>query len=647
MKHDGEAAGRSQDPRVLAYLLGELGPEERAAIEEALANGDEELSAELRALEAFLPTLQGTLGLESEAESGAESGGGERELSEAARGSILEAASAARGRTKSHWPALLAAVVLSLACIGAWMLVDRRPAYDGGTAYDIGGSSGGAPERRWFLGPRYSDEMIIKNRDQVRSPSSALESMGYLGSAEDLGSSEDLDPSFAAIAEGDFILTANDARSTFAIDVDTASYALTRSRIRSGRFPRPDEIRVEEFINYFSYGDEPPAPGTEHPLALTTQVAAAPWNPEHRLVRIGVAARRIEFQERRPANLVFLVDVSGSMASADKLPLVVRALGILTESLAPDDRIAIVVYASREGLALESTPVAAREAILQALDSLRSGGSTDGGKGIQLAYRIARSNFVEDGINRVILCTDGDFNVGVRSVPALAELIAEEASSGIDLTVLGFGSGSFRDDLMEGLSNRGNGNFAYIDSELEARKVLATEVGGTLVTVARDTKIQVEWDPALVHSFRQIGYENRQLAHADFEDDRVDAGEVGAGHVVTALYEIVPVPGASLSSAEAIGEVRVRYQPPSGGASRLLTAPVRDGGATFDEGPEALRFGASAAAFGMVLRGSEHVGDATLSDVRRWALESLGGDPGGLRNAFVELVERAEALEGR
>lgn len=641
MKQSGGDTSWADDPRVLAYALGELNAEEREVLDRALAGGDESLRAELRKVEAFLPTLRRSLGEATPA--GAEAS--ENGLGEAAREAILARAGTSPARTSScgrsyGWLRAAAAAVLLWMGIGVWAYLQGPGPADGSNAYVIGDSGGSGRGWRPVISVPHRGEMIT-GRDGTALEK--LKSLGYLGDdGDDLAG-----PAAHVEAIHDFVLTGDDPLSTFAIDVDTASYARARSRIQTGQLPRADEVRVEEFINYFAYGDAAPAPDAEHPLAVTAQVAAAPWKPEHRLVRIGLAAKRIEFQEREPANLVFLVDVSGSMGSPEKLPLVIDALSMLTESLSPRDRIAIVVYASREGLVLDSTPVAAREAILQALESLDSGGSTNGGAGIQLAYRVARAHRVTGGINRVILCTDGDFNVGASSESALEELIADQARGGIHLTVLGFGRNRFQDGKMESLSNRGDGNYAFIDSPLEARKVLAAEVGGTLVTVAKDTKIQVEWNPEFVHSFRQIGYENRQLAHEDFEDDSVDAGEMGAGHVVSAIYEIVPMPGVDLTTADSIGEVRVRYQPPTGGRSQLLTTPVQDSGATFDEGPEALRFSAAVASFGMLLRSSPHAGDASLPRVRAWALEALGEDPGGLRNAFVALVDRAIQISGR
>lgn len=461
--------------------------------------------------------------------------------------------------------------------------------------------------------------------------------------------------------EAPFISADFDPFSTFSIDVDTASYSSARAAILGGRTPDPDAIRVEEFVNYFRYDDPAPRAGDERPFAVTVQTGAAPWQPRHRLVRIGMKARSMDFAQRRRANLVFLVDVSGSMQRPNKLPLVKRALGILTESLHPADRVALAVYASAEGLALDSTPLAAREAILQSLERLESGGSTNGGAGIRLAYSVAREHFVEGGVNRVILCTDGDFNVGVTGPGALEELIASEAATGVELTVLGFGNSSRGDERMEALSNRGNGNYALIDSELEARKVLAEQVGGTLLTVASDVKIQVAWNPAQVAAFRLVGYENRRLEHQDFLDDGKDAGEIGAGHGVTALFEVVPRGAeAGLELGREIGamehtpeheipeayagdglvEVRLRYKEPGASKSTGFAVAGRDGGASFDGAPADLRFAAAVATFAQILRGAPEVSAASAGDVREWALLAKGDDPGGLREGFVQLVER-------
>lgn len=556
--------------------------------------------------------------------------------------------------------------------------------------------------RRMELGAPVDDERFLlaeKNRSPVTEPEEESADLddGEEGAFE--GAAQQMAP------EAPFTLASVDPFSTFSIDVDTASYGMARAQLGRGRMPDPRSVRVEEFVNYFTYGDRAPGPGDEHPLAVGVEVAAAPWAPEHLLVRVGLKAREVAFDDRRGANLVFLVDVSGSMRSPDKLGLVKDALGMLTEALLPGDRVAIVTYAGEPGVALESTPVAARESILQSLEALEAGGSTNGGAGIERAYAIARDHLVEGGVNRVVLCTDGDFNVGAVADDALEELIAGEARDGIELSVLGFGADSSGGDgRMEQLSNRGNGNYAMIDSRAEARRVLSSEVGGTLLTVARDTKIQLAWNAARVEAFRLIGYENRRLEHRDFEDDAVDAGEVGSGHAVTALYEVIPVPGAAAGArieeaeavlvdrpAEALAdedrsvgrpdalrgrvapepftgdglvEVRVRYKAPldrtrseesagaaiglGGGDDSRLIAVVGDGaGQGFAEASEDLRFAAAVAAFALELRGAASVAEVSLGDIRRWALEALGSDPGGLREGFVKLVEQAMEIRGK
>jgi Ca-activated chloride channel family protein len=467
------------------------------------------------------------------------------------------------------------------------------------------------------------------------------------------------------IVDNSFVPTSLDRLSTFSIDVDTASYTNVRRMLQSGSAVPPDAVRIEELVNYFTYDYEAPAPDAEHPFAVHVDVTAAPWKPEHRLVRIGLKARDIDLAQRPKSNLVFLLDVSGSMDEPNKLPLVKRAMALLVEQLGENDRVAIVVYASAQGLALPSTSGEAREAILQAIERLDAGGSTNGGAGIQLAYATAREHFVTGGLNRVILCTDGDFNVGVSSDGDLERLIEKEAKSGVFLTVLGFGSGNWQDAKMEKLSNRGNGNFAYIDSVLEAQKVLVEQLGGTLATVAKDVKIQVEFNPAEVQAARLIGYENRVLAHQDFLDDTKDAGEIGAGHTVTALYEVIPtgvpyeapampeprygarpVPSAGVASGELL-TVSLRYKLPEGDTSTGFEVPVKDGGKSFDEASDDTRFAAAVAAFGMVLRGSQHVGGADLMDVSSWALEATGEDRGGYRAGFLDLVLRARHARPR
>ncbi len=343
---------------------------------------------------------------------------------------------------------------------------------------------------------------------------------------------------YAYLPENPFQRVSDQALSTFSIDVDTASYANVRRFLHSGRLPPPDAVRIEEMINYFTY--DYAAPAGEHPFSVAVEAHAAPWQPHHRLVRIGLRGREIAFEHRPVSNLVFLIDVSGSMNEEKKLPLVQRALKLLVDHLTENDRVAMVVYAGSSGLVLPSTTGDRKEAILGALDRLRAGGSTNGGAGIQLAYRTAEDHFVKDGVNRVILCTDGDFNVGVTSPGDLVRLIEDKRKSGVFLSVLGFAGGNYADARMQELADKGNGNAYTIDSLSEARKVLVEQAAGTLITIAKDVKIQVEFNPAQVAGYRLLGYENRMLAAQDFNDDRKDAGEIGAGHQVTALYEIVP-----------------------------------------------------------------------------------------------------------
>ncbi len=459
---------------------------------------------------------------------------------------------------------------------------------------------------------------------------------------------------YAHFDENPFIRVSEDPRSTFSIDVDTASYANVRRFLSRGMLPPKDAVRIEELVNYFEY--EHPSPVGEEPFAVSLQTASAPWNPAHRLMAIGIQGRPVDHRNRPPGNFVFLIDVSGSMRSPDKLPLLVQGLRFLVEQLGERDRVAIVVYAGSSGLVLPSTPGFRQAEILEALEGLEAGGSTNGGEGIRLAYDVAVQNFLEGGVNRVVLATDGDFNVGVTNQGDLVRLIEEQASKGVFLTVLGFGTGNLKDSTMEKLADRGNGNYSYIDSLLEARKVLVEEMGATLVTIAKDVKIQVEFNPLEVEAFRLLGYENRLLEHRDFQDDRKDAGEIGAGHSLTALYEIVPA-GQSLDASRTAplryqsttnptpqafsGELlllRLRYKEPDSDRSRLLEATVFDDGRAFSQASDGFRFAAAVAAFGMLLRESPHKGTATFEQVLSWARESLGPDPGGYRQDFLELV---------
>jgi Ca-activated chloride channel family protein len=446
--------------------------------------------------------------------------------------------------------------------------------------------------------------------------------------------------------------------STFSVDVDTASYANVRRFLERGQLPPRDAVRIEELINYFRY--DYPQPEAPEPFSVSTEVFDCPWDLEHRLVSIGLQGRLLEADQIPPRNLVFLLDVSGSMASARKLPLLKAAMRLLVHQLRAEDRVAVVVYAGSSGLALASTPGDRKVDMVRALERLEAGGSTAGGAGIQLAYDVAAESFIPGGINRVILATDGDFNIGITNQGDLVRLIERERESGVFLSVLGFGEGNLKDSTMEKLADSGNGNYAYIDSLSEARKVLVREAGATLVTIAKDVKIQVEFNPARVSAYRLIGYENRVLAAEDFKDDRKDAGEIGAGHSVTALYEIVPAgvaitlptvdplkyqPQPRVVEAHASDElltVKLRYKDPDGEVSRPLSVAVEG---RIAEAPSAnARFAAAVAGFGMLLRDSEHRGNASWSDVLQLARGAVGPDPEGYRQQFCRLVEVAEAL---
>ena len=459
--------------------------------------------------------------------------------------------------------------------------------------------------------------------------------------------------SYATIDENVFRAVAQHPLSTFSADVDRASYANVRRFLMEGSRPPKDAVRIEEMINYFPYAH--PARRADAPITVSTEVADAPWRAGHRLLRIGLSTPPVDLRNAPAGNLVFLIDVSGSMNGPDRLPLVKRSLRLLVDQLREDDRVALVVYAGAAGLVLPSTRGSDRRTILDAIERLEAGGSTAGGEGLRLAYDVARRNYVRGGNNRVILATDGDFNVGVSSDAEMVRLIEEKRREGTFLTVLGFGRGNLKDSKMEQLADRGNGNYAYIDNLLEARKVLVSEMGGTLLTVAKDVKLQVEFNPSRVRAYRLIGYENRLLVNEDFNDDAKDAGEMGAGHTVTALYEIIPVgvrsdvrvrgvdslryraPAQAPAPARGgeLAFVKVRYKLPDGDASRLLEHPVRETGAAASAD---FSFAAAVAGFGMLLRESEHRGTLTLTQVVRLAERSRGTDPEGYRAEFVRLA---------
>jgi Ca-activated chloride channel homolog len=469
------------------------------------------------------------------------------------------------------------------------------------------------------------------------------------------------DESYTATSENGFKNALNHPLSTFSVDVDAASYSNLRRYINNGSLPPADAVRIEEMINYFDY--DYVQPKGDDPVNIITEISSAPWNTSHKLVKIGLQGKKITTDRLPASNLVFLIDVSGSMAQPNKLPLLISSFKLLTEQLRPSDKVAIVVYAGQAGRVLPSTPGDQKIKIKEALNQLSAGGSTAGGQGIELAYKIASDNFIKTGNNRVILATDGDFNVGASSDEAMQKLIENKRKSGIFLTVLGYGMGNIKDSKMEVLADKGNGNYAYIDNITEARKVLISEFGGTLFTIAKDVKLQVEFNPAKVQAYRLVGYENRMLKARDFNDDLKDAGEMGAGHTVTALYEVIPV-GVKSSFSGSVDDlkyqsekkpvitnnsmelltVKMRYKKPDGNVSKLIVHPVTDIMQPFGRTSENFRFSAAVAEFGMLLRQSGFKQNASFDHVISSAQNAIGKDNEGYRAEFVKLAKSAKLL---
>lgn len=487
--------------------------------------------------------------------------------------------------------------------------------------------------------------------------------MSFLSQGRDQVSEE----AYESLDENPFRLAKEHPLSTFSIDVDTASYANVRRLLQKDTLPPREAVRIEELVNYFSY--DYPQQKDGQPFSVNVEVAMAPWNPEHELVRIALKGKDVPVEERGPANLVFLIDVSGSMEAENKLPLLKRSLHALVKYLSPKDKVAIVVYAGTAELVLPPTSGKDRLHIQAALNSLKPSGGTNGGEGIELAYRTARENFIKDGNNRIILCSDGDFNVGITDQSDLVTVIERERRSGVFLSVLGFGDGNLKDATMEKLADKGNGNYSYIDSFAEGRKVLVEQMSSTLFTIAKDVKIQVEFNPAQVAGYRLLGYENRILAKEDFNNDKKDAGEIGAGHTVTALYEIVragqpvpdlpsvdplkyqsPPPATIKAEAAPVSRdlltVKLRYKAPAGDKSLLIEKAIPAGEMKpFDKASSDFQFAAAVAAFGLKLRGSEHTGNITWADIQKIARRNLNEDSGSYRAEFLTLVERAAKLD--
>ncbi|MBC7902811.1 MAG: VWA domain-containing protein [Gemmatimonadaceae bacterium] len=464
---------------------------------------------------------------------------------------------------------------------------------------------------------------------------------------------------YSPIAENEFRSSTMHPLSTFSIDVDEASYSNVRRFLNDGVIPPAGAVRIEEMINYFDY--QYPQPTGEDPFSVTTEISSCPWNKEHKLIHVGLQGKTIPIENLPVSNMVFLIDVSGSMQDQNKLPLVKASLKLLTDQLRENDRVAIVVYAGSAGMVLPSTPGSNKSAIKAAVDRLEAGGSTAGGEGIQLAYKIAAENFIKNGNNRIILATDGDFNVGTSSTDELVTMVEKKREGGVFLSVLGYGMGNYKDDKMQQLADKGNGNHSYIDNISEAKKVLVNEFGSTLFTIAKDVKIQIEFNPTLVQAYRLVGYENRVLAAEDFNNDKKDAGELGSGHTVTALYEIIPAgvkdqftqkvdslkyqqtAPVVFSSSKELMTVKLRYKKPDGDKSALIVKTAFDNGQA-SVTSENFRFSAAVAEFGMLLRGSSFKQSSSFDQVLSLARSAKGEDINGYRAEFIRLVQAAGSL---
>jgi Ca-activated chloride channel family protein len=707
MSHDDAQAREDRDILLTAYALGELSGDDLATVERLLADP---AAADARAHVAEVRGTAAALKAIREQELPERSADLRRAVLTAAvgRGAVTPAEAPRAGRRggRRKWilslgscaaVALLAAAILLPAVQSSREAARRQVALmsEREARFD-GASAEGSPAARDVAGAPLEVEIEESATDyELSMPVVSGSGGGYGGQAGSSaraarvgGSAEfrvitaepadDLERDAVPTTERYNRFTENPFRgvgeqplSTFSIDVDTASYANVRRFLTAGQRPPRDAVRIEELVNYFRY--DYPEPKGDDPFSVTVDAAACPWREGHRLVRVGLQGRDVARDARPAGNLVFLVDVSGSMDEPDKLPLVQRALLMLVDELTENDRVAIVVYAGNAGLVLPSTSGDQKGKIRGAIEALRAGGSTHGSAGINLAYEQAAERFIQGGANRVILCTDGDLNVGVTSDSALVDLIKQKAAGGTFLTVLGFGTGNLQDEKMEKLADNGNGVYAYIDGVREARKVLVEQLTGSTIAIAKDVKIQVEFNPAQVASYRLLGYENRVLAAEDFRDDKKDAGEIGAGHTVTALYEIVlvgdrggavaargaeplkyqpaaaPAPPVAKPAAEGpesreLLTVKLRWKKPEGDTSTLLEVPFEEKGRAFDAAPADLRFAAAVAAFGMILRESEHKGSATLPLVAEIAGSALGRDQSGYRAEFLDLVRQAEAV---
>jgi Ca-activated chloride channel family protein len=640
------------DPRVTAFALGELEGSEAKEIEDALA-----VEPELRRAVEEVRVISERLASELQSEPVAS-------LSEAQRARLRERAQGvvpidrARGRRRLVLIAAVTTVAASfgLVMVGSGLFLAKQAPSVRAEAPALLAT---LPSQEHQALSRGEEGKLGAKRSRNRTGLYGLRGLGSAKLAESTGDTG-VEPGerYGQIKENQFKSARRSPLSTFSIDVDTAAYANLRRFLGQRMLPPKDAVRIEEMVNYFPYAYPPPR--GPHPFAVHLEQGPAPWNPRHTLVRIGLKGKELDLRARKPSNLVFLIDVSGSMSDANKLPLLRNAFSLLVQQLGENDRVAIAVYAGAAGLVLPSTACTEknRSKILAAIERLEAGGSTAGGAGIQLAYQTAVASFIKGGVNRVLLATDGDFNVGTTDRDALVGMVKRRAETGVFLTVLGFGMGNLKDETLEGIANQGNGNYFYIDSLAEARKVLVEQMSGTLTTIAKDVKIQVELNPRKVSEYRLIGYENRLLAARDFADDKKDAGEIGAGHTVTALYELVPTgtddelryqqPSALESSGPAGNElmlVKLRYKQPDGEQSQLLKVPLADQRGVRGANSDDFRFAAAVAWFGMALRGSPFAGDLPWSKILDLGGKAKGQDPQGYRAEMLRLVEAARALK--
>ena len=499
------------------------------------------------------------------------------------------------------------------------------------------------------------DVEITSNEAALMEPSANATSKMILSSPPQQRNAE----TYKEIKENSFVAVAQQPVTTFSVDVDRAAYANVRRIIGYGQIPPKDAVRIEEMVNYFDYDYPAPEEGSVSPLRVSPELAPAPWNPNHLLLRIGLQAKKIDLAKAPPSNIVFLIDVSGSMDEENKLPLLQSSFKMLLGQLRPDDKVAIVTYANGTKVALPSTSVKDKEKIIKVLDNLYASGGTSGGKGIQLAYEQAQKSFIKNGNNRIILATDGDFNIGINNTTDLEKFIEKQRESGIYMSVLGFGMGNYRDDMAETIADKGNGNYAYIDNITEAKKVLVNELSGTLFAVAKDVKLQLEFNPKYVKEYKLIGYENRMLANEDFTNDKKDAGEIGAGHTVTALYELVPSDGKVAQSlryqsqelnekgkGNELGFLKIRYKDPKvkDAKSVEITEPLIFNKKALKETSADYRFAASVAEFGILLRDNSNKANATYDQVIELAEGAIGKDPEGYRKEFVRLVKSVKML---